>query len=573
MSPTSLTESPFRLDETAVLWVEETLARMSEDEKIRQLFCLITYDDDEQALTRLAREVKPGGVMCRPMPLDACRRAARIMQDNSDVPLLLSANLESGGAQAVTEGTALGRPMQIAALPRERTAFAERLGRVSAREGMAAGLNWSFSPVADIDFNWRNPITNTRTFGSDPDTVAELTAACVRGIESEGMAACAKHFPGDGRDERDQHIAPSVNDLDVEGWDRTYGQVWRRAIREGVRSIMVGHILFPAWERREDPGAGREDLLPASVSRAVVTGLLREHLGFGGLIVTDSSTMAGLACFLPRERLVPMTIAAGCDMFLFTKDYTEDLSFMKSGLEAGIITRERLDQAVTRILALKASLGLHEKQRAGTLIPPEKAAHAVVGCREHRQWAGTVAAEAITLVREETGVLPLTPEKYPRLLFVPLDDRQEGASVMPTDTRQNERLRCALEEAGFRVTVFRPAPGFEGMMTPVREVTDSFDAIIYAASLATRSNRTTVRIAWAPPMGADVPVYTHTLATVFVSLDNPYHLIDVPQVRTYINCYAGTDDVIRGLVDRLLGRAAFSGVSPVDVEVGGKFGF
>ena len=156
------------------------------------------------------------------------------------------------------------------------------------------------------------------------------------------------------------------------------------------------------------------------------------------------------------------------------------------------------------------------------------------------------------------SALPLTPERYPRLLFVPLEDREEGASIMPGGEGQNDRLRRALEAEGFEVTSFTPPPGYEGMMQPTSAVTDRYDAIIYAASLTTRSNRTTVRISWKNPMGADVPVCVHTLPTIFISLENPYHLIDVPQVRTYINCYAGTKAVVTALMERLTGRARFT---------------
>ena len=542
----------------------EILSSMSEDDKLRQLFCLITYSDDEPSLAHIARDLRPGGVMLRSMPLDACRRTAQALQRHAKIPLLLAANLEAGGAPTITDGTPLAKPMQIAAMPHGQTEAAAHLGTVCAREGRAAGINWAFAPVADIDFNWRSPITNTRTFGSDPETVAELTEAYVRAAQEGGLAACVKHFPGDGRDERDQHIAPSVNDLDVETWERTYGRVYRRAIRAGVMSVMVGHILFPAWERRLHPGLGHGELLPASVSQRIVTGLLRGRLGFDGLIVTDSSTMAGVGALIPRRELVPMTIAAGCDMFLFTKDYDEDLDAMREGLASGVITQARLDDAVTRILTLKASLGLHLP--GGTDLVPEADARALVGCGEHRAWAADIAGQSITLVREEPGVLPLTPARYPRLLFVPLDDREEGASIMPGGEGQNDRLRRALEAEGFEVTSFTPPPGYEGMMQPTSAVTDRYDAIIYAASLSTRSNRTTVRISWKNPMGADVPVFVHTLPTIFISLENPYHLIDVPQVRTYINCYAGTEAVVTALMERLTGRARFTGRSPVDAD-------
>lgn len=561
---TRLTEAPFRLDEAGVVWVEETLRGMSTQDKLRQLFCLVTYSDDEPSLRRLAEEIRPGGIMCRPMPLEACRRTVGLLQSASRIPLLIAANLEAGGTGAVADGTQLGRPMQIAATPRGRAEWARRLGEVCGKEGAAAGVNWAFAPVADLDANWRNPITNTRTFGSDASLVAELSEAYITELQSRGLAASIKHFPGDGQDERDQHIAPSINQLSVEDWDATYGEIYRRAIRAGVKTVMVGHILLPAWIRRMHPGIPDRDILPATLSYEVVTTLLRDRLGFEGLIVTDASTMAGLALYLPRRVLVPATIAAGCDMFLFTKDTAEDIAFMEQGYADGLITPERLDMAVTRILALKASLGLHRQQAEGSFLPSEATARATVGCEQHRRWAEDCARESITLVKQEPGVLPLSPQKYPRVLFVPLEDAPQGVSVFQNDDSQNQRLRRALEREGFSVTVFTPPAGFEGMMTPVRDMEERYDLILYAASLATRSNQTVVRITWQNPMGVNVPVWTHSIPTVFVSLDNPYHLIDVPLVRTYINCYAGSQPVVNALVDKLVGRSPFVGVSPVD---------
>lgn len=561
---TRLTGAPFHLDEAGVVWVEETLRSLSTSDKIRQLFCLVTYSDEEESLIRLAQEIRPGGIMCRPMPLSACRRAVDILQSASKIPLLIAANLESGGTGAVTDGTQLGRPLQLAAAPRGRTEWARRLGTVCGAEGAAGGINWAFAPVADIDANWRNPITNTRTFGSDPGVVGEMAEAYITEVQKQGLAASVKHFPGDGQDERDQHVAPSINSLSVEDWDRTYGEIYRRVIRAGVRSVMVGHILFPAWSRRMHPGIPDRDILPATVNYDIVTTLLRDRLGFDGLIVTDASTMAGLAAFLPRHILVPAAIAAGCDMFLFTKDTDEDIAFMEQGVSDGIITAERLDMAVMRILALKASLGLHRAQAERQFLPPEATARSIVGCAEHRRWAADCASESITLVKLEPGVLPLTPRKYPRVLFVPLDNPTEGASIMQNDDSQNQRLLHALKAEGFSVTEFQSPAGFEGMMTPVHDMTERYDLILYAASLATRSNQTVVRISWKNPMGINVPVLTHTIPTVFISLDNPYHLIDVPLVRTYINCYNGNDAVIRALMDKLTGRAPFVGISPID---------
>ncbi len=554
--------NPFYLSEEDIAWVNETLASMSEDDKLRQLFCLITYNDEESYCRYIGEEVRPGGFMSRTMPPEQCISAVEKMQKYSKIPMLVAANFEAGGNGMISGGTLFGRPMEVAATGEIEQA--RRLGEVCGTEGAAVGANWAFAPIIDIDSNWRNPITNTRTFGSDPALVREMGRAYVTEVQKHGLAASIKHFPGDGQDERDQHVAPSINDLSCTAWDNTYGAAYQACIDAGAKTVMVGHIMLPSYTRYFRPGIRDAEILPATVSRELVTDLLREKLGFNGLIVTDSTTMAGIASLLPREKMVPMTIAAGCDMFLFTKSLEEDLSFMRRGYETGVITPERLEEAVTRILALKASLKLHEKQKNGTLVPSLEEAKKVIGQKRFLDWSRECADRAITLVKEEKGVLPITPERYPRLLFYPLENKAEGTTIFNVDESENAKLLAALRREGFDVTEFQPSAGFEGMMTPVSDVTDHYDLILYAASLQTKSNQTVVRIEWANPMGANVPIYTHTVPTVFVSLENPYHLVDVPQIRTYINCYCGSDVVIASLIEKLTGRDTFCGKSPID---------
>ncbi|HBF14732.1 MAG TPA: beta-hexosaminidase [Clostridiales bacterium] len=557
-----LTAAPFRLDGKQADWVEDTLASMSTEDRLRQLFCLITYSNDEEDLRRLAEQVRPGGIMSRAVPTEQALRTIRTLQEYSHIPMLISANLESGGNGLLSDGSFFARPMAIAAT--DDTEQARRLGEICGTEGAAVGANWSFAPIVDIDYNWRNPITNTRTFGSDPERVRRMGVAYVTELQKHGMAACCKHFPGDGRDERDQHIAPSVNDLSCGEWDRTYGMVYRAMIAAGVMSVMIGHILLPAYSRRFVPDLRDSDLLPASVSYELVTKLLREQLGFNGLIVTDSSTMAGVTALIPRDKLVPMSIAAGCDMFLFTKDLEEDIGFMTEGLRRGILTEERLAEAVTRILALKAALRLPEKREAGRSVPRAEDAKRQVGQPLFAEWSRTCADRSVTLVKEESGVLPLTPERYPRVLFCPLDNRSAGQSFFTAEGSANKRFRELLAANGFDVTVFEPAQGMEGFMTPVRDIVGKYDLIVYSAELVTRSNQTVVRPEWSNPMGANVPVWCHSVPTVFVSFENPYHLVDVPQMRTFVNCYGGSETVVRAAVDKLMGKSRFQGKSPVD---------
>ncbi len=556
-----LRAKPFYLGESQIKWVEDTLASMTDEDKLHQLFCLVLYDDNEEYCKYLGEKIRPGGFMNRVMSAEQCVSSVEKMQKYSRIPLLVAANLETGGNGIVKGGTSLGKPMQVAAA--YDTEYGRRLGEVCGVQGSAAGANWAFAPIIDIDYNWRNPITNVRTFGSDPETVARMGAAYVSEVQKHGVAAAIKHFPGDGVDERDQHVSASVNSLSCEEWDASYGKVYGDCIDAGALTVMVGHIMQPAYTRYFEPDIEDHEMLPASINKAIVSGLLREKLGFNGLVITDSTAMAGLAAHLPREKMVPMTIAAGCDMFLFTKNLEEDVSFMEKGFADGVFTRERLDEAVTRILALKAALGLPEKKQNGTLVPSATAAKAAIANPEYKRWSDECAAKAITLVKEEKGIFPITPERFPRVLFCPLD--RDGNTA--DDGKPNAYFRASLEKAGFAVDVFEPKQVTEGAMASVSEMVEKYDLIVYSAMIRARY-QPVARIVWSDPQGANIPTLCHTIPTVFVSLESPYHLADVPQLRTYINCYSNSRNTIDALMEKLAGKSKFEGVSPVDAFCG-----
>ncbi len=561
---TNLREKPFYLNEEEIKWVENTLAGMSEEEKLGQLFCLIAYSDDHDYLKNLAEKYKPGGLMCRPMPAREVINTVGILQENSKIPMLISANLEKGSNGIVEEGTFIGSQMQVAATDDDEMAY--KLGVVCGSEGSAVGANWSFAPIIDIDYNFRNPITNTRTLGSDPDRVRRMGVQYVKGVQEYGVAASIKHFPGDGMDERDQHLVASINSMSCEDWDKTYGAAYKACIDEGAMTVMVGHILQPSYTKKLNPEIQDKDILPATLSYELVTGLLKEQLGFNGLVVTDASTMAGMLIPMSREKAVPQAIAAGCDMFLFTKNLDEDYEYMRKGIREGIVTEERLNDALRKILATKAALKLPKKKEEGALVPSYEEAITKIGTQQHKDWAAECADKAITLVKEELGVLPISPKRYKKVLFYDIESQQGVAYSVRAGVA--EKVKDLLAAEGFDIDVFQPSGGFEGLARRYGEIPEQYDLIIYLANMATKSNQTTVRIEWAQPMGANVPVYMEVIPTIFISVENPYHLIDVPRVKTYINTYSSNDYVLEALIDKLVGRSGFKGVSPVDAFCG-----
>ena len=577
-----LKANPFYLSDEDIKWVQDTLAKMSTEKKVGQLFCPVGTRMDEAAVKHIVKDVGVCGIMSRPGSKELVLENHRLWQANADIPLLIAANTEGGGNGLATEGTSFGCPMAVAATGDPENAY--RMGYTACAEGAALGLNWSFAPIIDIDSMFRNPITNTRTFGSDPEMVAACGEAYLRGADEAGVAVSIKHFPGDGQDERDQHLLTSINSMSAQDWRATYGMVYKRLIDKGAKTVMVGHIAQPAMAEAIDPDSTFEQqMLPASLSPLLVTGVLRNELGFNGLISTDATPMIGFTTAMPRRQAVPAAIAAGCDVFLFNKNFDEDYEFMLQGVRDGVITQERLDDAVTRILALKASLGLHKKT-LDELVPPSD--NGVVGCQQFKDWARQVADEAITLVKDTQHVLPVSPEKYPRVYLNVIDKDDDSP-----DSPIRLRWKKAFEDAGFKVQVRNRATRItiadrddpnapEDKMVLLREMDESvedfkrdFDLYVYVANYENASNNTVLRINWNVLFGKgnDGPWFTQEVPTIFISSANPYHLFDAPMMKTFINAYSARQEFVDATLEKITGKSPFKGKSPVDPFCGSKY--
>ena len=541
-----LSAKPFHLSQRDIDWVEKTKRSMTLDEKIGQLFCPIGITTDSGYLAMLTQRMHIGGILFREMNGVEVQQAHRMLQKSSRIPLLIAANVETGGDGIASDGTGIGEQMSVAAT--EDAVFAEKLGEIAAEEGAAVGLNWAFGPVMDIDFNYRNPITNVRTFGSDVDRVIELGKKTREGLERNGLVSCIKHFPGDGVDDRDQHLVTSVNSLSKSKWEATYGRIFRTMIEDGVLSIMTGHIQLPAYQT---------DGLPASLSKDLLKGLLRGELQFNGLVITDATPMVGFCAAMSRQKAVPYAIEAGCDMFLFNKDMDEDFAFMKKGIEDGILSKQRLDEALTRILGLKAAMKLHERQQSGTLVP-EASALEVLGCPAHIETAEACADQSITLVKDSEGILPISRQNYKRILLEILGD-------FPSNQRVQATLESRLKNEGFEVTVYQPED-FSTLDNNVTRFKTKYDLVLYIGNIENISNRTVSRIHWHTFFGNgnNVPWFVKEIPSIFVSVGNPYLLQDVPMIPTYINAYFNSDIVLEAVVDKLLGKSVFKGKSPID---------
>lgn len=556
-----LRANPFFLNDEQIAWVKDTLAGMTTEEKVGHMFCPIGGNIDPEYLKSFVEEFKPGAMMYRPMPAKDVQRTHRILQEHSRIPLLFAANLESGGNGICADGTYYARPMGVAASNHPENAY--RLGAIAGKEAQAVGCNWAFAPICDLNLNWRNPIMNVRTFGTDQEKVIEYTKQQLKGLKAYGVEAATKHFPGDGVDERDQHLVASVNSLSVEEYDATYGKIWQAVVDAGSMSIMVGHILQPAYSRFFNPGLKDEDILPATLSRELLQGLLRGRLGFNGMIVTDATPMVGFNTSMPRKKAVPAAINAGCDMILFNKDIREDYQAVRDAIADGTLSMERVDEAVTRTLAMKAAMNLHIARAEGTLVPGEEAL-AVVGCEEHKAMTVECAKQAVTLVKDTQQLLPISPEKYRKIRLYLLEDRigggfKDGDGAIGT-------VKAKLEKEGFEVTLFDYSkPDFYEMFEAgVAYAKSQFDLAVYVACIDTASNQSVRRIDWVHLMAADAPWFVADIPALFISVANPYHLVDAPMVKTFINAYTPSEEVIDAVIEKIMGREAFEGVNPVD---------
>ena len=552
--------NPFYLDDAAIAWVNETRDGMSLEEKVGQLFCEVVWTGQENELDDVTKHLQPGAVMFRMIPKEDVREFGGILQSRSRIPLLLAMNYEHGANDLLGSGTVFGSQMLVAATNDPQCAYDK--GWVTAKEAAAVGTHWAFTPMMDLNSNPFSEVTNRRTFGSDPDTVLKMGLAYMKGAHEQGMAVTMKHFPGDGMDYRDQHHSLSINTCSIEEWDVTYGRLYREMIANGLDAVMAGHIHLPAYQRFFQPDLKNSEMPPATLSYDLLTRLLRERLGFNGVIITDDTHMAGFTTHVPRKKAVPLSIAAGNDMFLFVIDQKEDFDYMMQGVKDGIITQTRLDDAVTRILAMKAHLGLHVKKTENTLTPPAEGL-SVIGCEKHWQKVRRCEEKAITLFKDRENLLPLSPKKYKRLLLADIES-QTARSRFGGESRFNT-FKTRLEQEGFEVTVLNvnemPRIGHRG--ETIRSIRERYDMLIYYVSEKNAS-----RLRWNAIVCGDVPSYVREIPNVFISLGNPYAVMDASCIGTCINTYNENEHIVQALIDRLMGYKPFTGVSPIDPFMG-----
>lgn len=565
-----LKAKPFNLTDEDIKWVKDTLDNLSLDEKIGQVFVDMLWNNTNDEIKERINKYGIGGFRYNNMSPEQLYEQNKIIQETSKIPVLIAANIEAGGDGGVKGGTHFGYHVTIGATQNKENAY--KLGYYGCKEAAAIGCNWTFAPIVDINKNWRNCVVSNRCFSSEADVVLEMSKEYLQGAKDAGLASCMKHFPGDGLDERDQHIVTTNNTMSCKEWDENFGKVYKGMIDAGVEAVMIGHIRLPEYSRKLRPGIKDNEIMPATIAPELLQDLLRQELGFNGLIITDATHMVGLTSAIRREEMIPTALAAGCDMILYYRDKDEDINALKKGLENGTLTYERLDEAVTRVLAFKAMLKLHKKKEEANLVP-NKDGLSAIGCNEHLEVARDIADKAITLVKNTKNQLPITPKTHKRIMLYTIDQTGSAAAVsMANEGSLESRVKSKLESVGFEVDTFNPQGGLNGKqllaMTPIKEFVNKYDAVMLFVNVAGFSQSNVRRITWSMPMGPDIPWYVTELPTVCVSVNNPFHLIDVPMVPTYINAYNGNDVSLDLVIEKIMGKSEFKGVSPVDAFCG-----
>ncbi len=576
-----LKAKPYHLSEEDCQWVKETIEGMSDEEKVGQLFFQLTSSHEEDYLRELMEKYHLGGCRYNPAPGAAIQEQNRTLQKYAKIPIFIACNTEQGGDGACADGTYIGFGVKIGATGEEQ--YAHDLGKLSNEEASAIGCNMAFSPVCDIAYNWENTEIINRAFGNDPERVAKMSTAYLKGAhENPSFACAAKHFPGNGLDFRDAHVSNNVNALDLEEWEKTYGMVYRTLIDNGLDAIMGGHILMPKVARELNPSLTEEEMMPATLSPEIMTGLLRERLGFNGMVVTDASHMVAMTNRMKRTEMLPAAINAGCDMFLFFNDPEEDFDTMLRAYREGVIPEERMTEALSRILGLKAHLGLHRKKKE-ELVPQPSVLSEMLGRERTKEIQKQISQKAITLVKyKDKDVLPITKERYPRIMIVHVKGSGgamgELMKLMGMSSKKNpaEVLQQKLQEKGFETFIYESpleemrkqiAAGekpdvniyFAGK-NAISDFTKDMDLVITLCDVS--NGRPNFGMSKG---GGEIPWYVFELPVVVVGCGQPTMLADIPQARTYINTYDNKENTLEILVEKLIsGEEAFTGKDPVD---------
>jgi len=554
------------LSPAANAWVETTLRKMTVDEKIGQLL-FTTYHGsltatDTAAYQQIMHDVTDlhvGGFIniTHGSPLGVVKSQAyptavlnNQLQAKSKLPLLVGADFERGTAMRLDEGTSFPTAMALAAGGNLKDAYT--MGKITALEARAVGVHWIYAPDADVNNNPGNPIINTRSFGENPERVAQFVSEFVRGVRENGGLATAKHFPGHGDTAADSHIDLPVIRADRARLDSLELIPFRAAISSQVDSIMTGHLNVPALE--PDPNT------PATLSHNILTDLLRRQLGFQGLVVTDAMDMGGITVrYAPGEAAV-RAIAAGVDCLLMPPVPDAAFEALQAAVKSGRISKERLDASVRRILQAKARLGLN----AGRLVDVN-AINKKLGSAAWQKEAQDISDRGVTLLRDTPHRLPLDGTKPSRALLL--------AFYADPEPYPGEDLERELRSRFDSVTTLRADTRFVNASILKLPPPDSYDVAILALFVRVSDRKGNVDVP-AEQTALAEQIYKTGKPVITLGFGSPYLIERFPQAETWLAAFGISDVAQISAARALFGEISVRGKLPVTIPgVNLKAGF
>ena len=540
-------------DSTATdAWAEQQLAQMTLEEKVSQLFSVWAsgyFQNVEEKsyweLVDLVENFQVGGVIFGRGDLMAQATRANDLQQRAPRPLLISQDMEWGPGMRLSQASTFPPAMAIGAT--RNPEYAYLAGYATAREARTLGAHQVYAPVADVNNNPENPVINIRSFGAQPDLVAQMAADAVRGLQIGGAIATVKHFPGHGDTDTDSHLDLPIIPFDRARLDTLELIPFRAAIQAGVESVMTAHLAFPALEP--------DSTVPGTLSPAITTGLLRDDLGYDGLIVTDALDMQGVTKHFGAGETAVRVLEAGADMLLMSEDPYVARKAILDAIASGRLTEARIDQSVRRILEKKEEMRLPERR----LVSME-AVQQYVAQRRHKVLEDVIARESITLLRNEDDLLPLTPPEGKRVLVVTLNDSENpyvGGSFIRT-------LRDGPSIGGVAVRRLHAGSDDDDYAQVLEDAT-RFDVVVVASFLRVRS--------WSGRIGLpeDQAEFLNAIAQIespvaLTSFGNPYAVMSVDEQPTaYLAAYGTNRASQQAAAQALTGQVGTPGRLPVSI--------
>ncbi|MEX2189231.1 MAG: glycoside hydrolase family 3 N-terminal domain-containing protein [Bacteroidota bacterium] len=536
-------------------WVERTLKALTLEEKAAQLVFVWTEGSYMaegsaawQTLERLTTGRKLGGFIFSIGDVYEYPVQINKLQALADVPLLIAADFEYGAGMRIRKATTFPRAMALGAT--RNPEFAYEMGRATAREARALGVHQNYAPVADVNNNPENPVINTRSFGDNPDLVASMALAFIKGSQDEGVIATVKHFPGHGDTHLDTHLALPILTFSRARFDSLELPPFQQAINEGVLSVMVAHISATAF----DSVSG----IPATVSPMISTGLLKEQMGFKGLVVTDAMVMEGVAAkYHPGESAV-LAIQAGADLVLMPPDADVAVNALVSAVKRGSIPMQRLDESVRRVLTLKQWTGITENR----FVDVDRVAE-VVASPDHQRLATEIARKSITVLGNKGGLLPLMRTDGKKVVDLVLSDQDDPLSGRPFHAELVKRLG-PLDEI-----VLVPRNDSLDFVAALDSLMKA-DVVIAQLHFYTRSGEMT-GFAPAPVSRLLDSLEARGKHVIGVSFGNPYIVMGFPGIDSYVCAYSGAPVVVSAAAEVIFGEEPALGKLPVTMP--GVFSF